>query len=70
MPLNVEYLRFKYQVYFKSPDKANEYILIKYLIKNEYQVISGIYNHDGGVIIVTVPNRDRRTVAKRDMNPH
>ena len=25
-----------------------------------------MYNHDDGVIIFTVPNRDRRTVDKRD----
>ena len=34
MPLNVEHRRFQDQVYFKSPDKAKEYILINYLIKN------------------------------------
>ena len=34
MPLNVDHIRFQYQVYFKSPDKAKEYLLIYYLIKN------------------------------------
>ena len=47
MPLNVEYCRFQDKVYFTSPDKAEEYLWIKYLIKNEYQVIAGMYNHDG-----------------------
>ena len=44
--------------------------MINYLIKNKYQVVAGMYNHDDGVIIFTVPNRDRRTVDKCDMNPH
>ena len=29
-----------------------------------------MYNHDDGVVIFTVPYRDRRTVDKCDMNPH
>ena len=29
-----------------------------------------MYNHDDGVIIFTVPNQDRRTVDKCDMNPY
>ena len=66
----MEHLRFPYQVYFKSPDKAKEYLLINHLIKNEYQVISGMYNYDDGVIIFTVPNQDRRTVDKFDMKPY
>ena len=70
MPLNVEHCRFQDQVYFKSTDKAKEYLLINYLIKNEYQVISGMYNHDDGVIHFTLPNQDRRKVDKCDMNPH
>ena len=45
-------------------------MLINYLIKNEDQVIAGMYNHDDGVIIFTVPNRDKTTVDKCDMNPH
>ena len=44
--------------------------MIKYLIRNEYQVIAGMYNRDDAVIIFTVPNWDRRKVDKRDMNPH
>ena len=70
MPLHVDHRGFKDQLYFKSPDKAKEYLLIKYLIKNEYQVIAGMYNHDDGVIIFTVPNWGRRTVDKCDMKPH
>ena len=70
MPLNVEHSRFQYQFYFKSSNKAKEYLWIKYLIKNEYQVIAGIYNHDDGLIIFTVLNRDRRTVDKCDMKPN
>ena len=70
MPLNVEHRRFQDQLYFKSPDKAKEYILINYLIKNEYRAISGIYNRDDGVIILAIPYQDRRTVDKCDMNPH
>ena len=63
MHLNVENIMFQNQVYLKSPDKAKEYLLINYLIKNEYQVIAGIYNNDDGVVICTVPNQDRRTVC-------
>ena len=70
MPLNVEHRRFQDQVYLKSSDKAKEYLLINYLIKNEYQVISGMYNHDDGLIIFTVTNQDIRTVDKCDMKPH
>ena len=70
MTLNVEHCRFQYQVYFKSTDKAKEYLLINYLIKNEYQIIVGTYNHDDGVIYFTVPNRDIRIVDKCDMKPH
>ena len=33
MPLNVEHCRFQDQVYFKSPDKAKEYLFINYPIK-------------------------------------
>ena len=44
--------------------------MINYLIKNENQVIAVMYNHDDGVMLFTVPNRDRRTVDKCDMNPH
>ena len=29
-----------------------------------------MYNHDDGVIIFTVPNRDRRSVDTCDMKPH
>ena len=29
-----------------------------------------MYNHDDGVILFTVFNRDRRTVDKCDMKPH
>ena len=29
-----------------------------------------MYNHDDGVIIFTVPNRDRSTVDKFDMKPY
>ena len=29
-----------------------------------------MYNRDDGVIFFTVPNQDRRTVYKCDMNPH
>ena len=29
-----------------------------------------MYNHDDGVIIFNVPNRDRRTVDKCDMKPY
>ena len=32
-PLNVDHCMFQDQVYFKSPDKAKEYMLINYLIK-------------------------------------
>ena len=70
MPLNVEHHRFLDQVYLKSPDKAKEYLLINYLIKNEYQVIAGMYKYDDGVLTFNVPNRDRRTVYKCDMNPN
>ena len=70
MPLNVEHCGFKDQVYIKSNDKAKEYMLIKYLIKNEFQVISGMYNNDDGAIIFTVPNRDRRRVNKCGNKPH
>ena len=70
MPLNVYRLRFQDQLYFKSPDKAEEYLWINYLIKNEYQVIAGVYNHDDGVIIFTAPNRDITKVDKCDMNPY
>ena len=45
-------------------------MLIKNLIKNEYQVIAVMYDHCDGVIIFTVPNWDRRTVYKCDMKPH
>ena len=55
MPLHMEYCRFQDQVYFKSPDKAKEYLLMNYLIKNEYQVIAGMYNNDDGVIILLYP---------------
>ena len=68
--LNVEHRRFQDQLYFKSPDKAKEYLLMNYLIKNEYQVIAGMYNNDDGVIIFNVLNQYRRTVDKCDMNPH
>ena len=70
MPLNVEHCRFQDQVYFKSPDKAKENMLINYLIKNEYQVIAGMYNYDDEVLIFNVPNRNRRKVDKCDMKPH
>ena len=70
MPLNVEHCRFQYQVYLKSPDKAKQYLLIIYLIKNEYQVIAGMYNHDDGVVIFVVPNWDIMTVDKCDMKPY
>ena len=45
-------------------------MLINYLIKNEYQVIAGMFNHDDEVIIFTVPNPDIRTVGKCYMKPH
>ena len=70
MSLNVDHSRFQDQIYFKSPDKSKEYLWINYLIKNEYKVISGIYNHDDGVIMFTAPNRDRSTVDKCDTKPH
>ena len=49
---------------------AKEFLLINYLIKNEYHVIAGMYNHDDGVIFFAIPNQDRRTVDKFDMKPH
>ena len=70
MPLNVEHRRFQDQVYLKSSDKAKGYLWINYLIKNEYQVIAGIYNHDDGVVMFTVPNWDIMTVDKYDMKPY
>ena len=45
-------------------------MLIKNLIKNEYQVIAVMYDHCDGVIIFTVPNRDRSTVDKCDIKPN
>ena len=69
-PLNVYHCRFQDQVYFKLPDTVEEYLWINYLIKNEYQVIAGIYNHDDGVVMFTVPNWDIMTVNKCDMKPY
>ena len=70
MPLNVDHCKCQKQGYFRSPDKAEEYLWINCLIKNEYQVIAGMYNRDDGVIIFTVPNQDIRTVDRCDINPH
>ena len=45
-------------------------MLINYLIKNEYQVIAVMNNHDDGVMIFTAPNWYISTVDYFDMKPH